>query len=159
MVRENPLQSVLFVCTGNIFRSLVAEYALKRMLQTWVVGSAGIEAKPQVVHEWVQARLKAKGADATLHVQRRLSQKLIEETDLIIAMASSHQAFIREQYGREVPLFNFLCFERNDSILDLHEAMPEWEKDLESARRYVWSVIDQIWDAAPILATRLAQFR
>ena len=44
------LQSVLFVCTGNIFRSVTAEYALKARLDpgtSCVVSSAGIDAKPQ----------------------------------------------------------------------------------------------------------------
>jgi len=47
------LQSVLFVCTANIFRSVTAEYALKNRLganRSCVVSSAGIDAKPQSMH-------------------------------------------------------------------------------------------------------------
>ena len=42
-------QSVLFVCTGNIFRSVTAEYALKIRLggdTSCVVGSAGSTSSP-----------------------------------------------------------------------------------------------------------------
>lgn len=45
---DDSARSILFVCTGNIFRSLVAEYALKRYLGPqglYCVGSARIEAK------------------------------------------------------------------------------------------------------------------
>jgi protein-tyrosine phosphatase len=160
--RERPIQSILFVCTGNIFRSLVAEYALKKILgeqSSYLVGSAGIEAKPQKVHEWVQTKLKLRGADASGHVQRQLSRDLVEESDLIVAMASDHQTFIRERFGRDVPLFSRVCFERDEPILDVHEKLPEWGEDIEDARLYVCSVIDQIWDAMPLLASRLSSLR
>lgn len=160
MKSERPIQSVLFVCTGNIFRSLAAEHALKMMLgepSSCLVGSAGIEAKPQIVHEWVQTKLKLMGADASAHVQRQLSRELVEKADLVVAMACNHQAFIREQFGCEAPLFNRVCFGRDEPILDVHEALPEWEEDLGRARLYVWSVIDQIWTATPAFVSRLSR--
>jgi protein-tyrosine phosphatase len=155
-------QSVLFVCTGNIFRSLAAEQALKAMLgfqSSLLVGSAGIDAKPQAVHEWVQARLRLKGADASAHVQRQLTREMVQAADLVIAMGCNHQAFIRERFGCDVPLFNQVCFGRDEPIDDVHEVMPEWEQNLEQARAYVWSVIDRIWEATPALIQRLPSLR
>ena len=58
---SGKFQSILFVCTGNIFRSVTAEYALKSRLgagTSCVVSSAGIDAKPQSVHAWVLTRLR-----------------------------------------------------------------------------------------------------
>ncbi|MCI0427292.1 MAG: low molecular weight phosphatase family protein [Nitrospiraceae bacterium] len=152
------LQSVLFVCTGNIFRSVTAEYALKARLgpnTSCVVTSAGIDVKPQSVHDWVQARLREKGIDSTTHVQRQLTKELVEAADLVIAMGRDHQVFVREQFGRDVPLFNQVCLGHDQPILDLHEVMPDWETDPEQARAYVWSVIDVIWATAPALLPRL----
>jgi protein-tyrosine phosphatase len=152
------LQSVLFVCTGNIFRSVTAEYALKARLgpgTSYIVGSAGIDAKPQSMHAWVQARLREKGADLTTHVPRQLTKELVEVADLVIAMGRNHQAFVREQYGRDIPLFNEVCLGHDQPILDLHEVMPNWESDPEQARSYVCSVIDVIWATAPALLSRL----
>ena len=152
------LQSVLFVCTGNIFRSVTAEYALKARLgpgTSCVIGSAGIDAKPQSMHAWVQARLLEKGVDLTTHVPRQLTKELIEAADLVIAMGRNHQAFVREQYGRDIPLFNQVCLGHDQPILDLHEVMPNWERDPEQARSYVCSVIDVIWATAPALLARL----
>lgn len=159
---QKPIQSVLFVCTGNIFRSLAAEHALKMMLKghsSCLIGSAGIDVKPQAVPEWVQTRLHLRGADVTAHVQRQLTREMVEEADLVIAMAHNHQAFIRERFERDVPLFNHVCFDRDEAILDVHEVLPEWGKDLERARFYVWSVIDRIWEATPYLISRLPQLR
>ncbi len=155
---SGKIQSVLFVCTGNIFRSVTAEYALKIRLganMSRVVSSAGIEAKPQLVHAWVQTRLREKGADVTTHVQRQLTRELVEATDLVIAMGRNHQVFVREQFGRDVPLFNQVCLGHDEPILDLHEVLPDWETDPERARVYVWSVIDVIWATAPALLPRL----
>jgi protein-tyrosine phosphatase len=148
------LQSVLFVCTGNIFRSVTAEYALKARLgpgTSCSVSSAGIDAKPQSVHDWVQTRLREKGADPTGHVQRQLTRELVGAADLVIAMGRDHQVFVREQFGRDIPLFNQVCLGHDQPILDLHEVMPDWESDPERARAYVWSVIDVIWATAPAL--------
>jgi protein-tyrosine phosphatase len=155
---DEKLQSVLFVCTANIFRSVTAEYALKFKLgahRSCIVSSAGIDAKPQPMHAWVQGRLREKGADPTTHVQRQLTQELVEAADLILAMGRDHQAYILEQFGREVPLFNQACLGHDKPVLDLHEVMPEWERDPERARAYVWSVIDMIWATAPALLPRL----
>jgi protein-tyrosine phosphatase len=151
-------QSVLFVCTGNIFRSVAAEYALKAGLgvdTSCIVSSAGIDVKPQSMHDWVQARLREKGADPTTHVQRQLTRDLVGATDLVIAMGRDHQVFVREQFGREVPLFNQICLGHDQPILDVHEVISDWETDPERARAYVWSVIDVIWATAPALLPRL----
>ncbi len=155
---SEKLHSVLFVCTGNIFRSLTAEYALKSRLvpgMSCIVGSAGIEAKPQFVHPWVQVQLREKGVDPTLHVQRQLTQELIEAVDLVIAMGRNHQVFVRERFGLDIPLFNQVCLGLDQPILDLHEAIPDWETDPVRARLYLRSVIDAIWATAPTLLSRL----
>ncbi|MCX5724998.1 MAG: hypothetical protein NTX84_10915 [Nitrospirae bacterium] len=152
------MHSVLFVCTANIFRSVTAEYALKVRLgshRSCVVSSAGIHVTPQPMHDWVAARLREKGADPTTHVQRQLTGELVEAADLIVAMGRDHQDFIREQFGREAPLFNQVCLGQDKPILDLHEVMPEWAADPEQARAYVWSVMDAIWVTAPAILSRL----
>lgn len=152
------VRSILFVCTANIFRSMTAEYALKARLgagTSCVVGSAGIDAKPQQVHGWVQTRLREKRADPSTHIQRQLTREMVGSADLVIAMGRDHQVFIREQFGRDVPLFNQVCLGHDKPILDLHEVIPDWESDLERAHAYVWAVIDMIWATAPALLPRL----
>lgn len=154
-------QSILFVCTGNIFRSLVAEYAVRTRFGSegrYLVGSAGIEAKPQTIHPVIRDRLIQRGADPSIHVQQKLTQELIERVDLIIAMGQDHQEFIQRRFGHTVPLFNEVSFGSATPILDLHEALPDWERDLNGARDYAESVVDHIWDVAPRLVARLPHF-
>jgi protein-tyrosine-phosphatase len=99
------MQSILFVCTGNIFRSLTAEYALKARLDPnspiWV-SSAGTVALLQQIHLDVRAYLEQGGVDPSLHQQRRVSAELLRASDLVIAMSMNHQAILVDtfQYSR-----------------------------------------------------------
>ncbi|SPP63880.1 low molecular weight phosphatase family protein [Nitrospira lenta] len=156
---QPSVRSILFVCTGNIFRSLAAEYALKQYREPsglYRVGSAGIEAKPQSIHPIVRARLVERGADPAGHLQRKLTQALLDEADCVVAMGRDHQEAVQRLFGRSIPLFNQLCCARDEPILDLHEAIPTWEQDVELAQAYVVSVVDHICDAIPHFAARLS---
>lgn len=155
------MKTILFICTGNIFRSMVAEYALKAHLQPdsgYLVGSAGIEVMatdPQSVHPFIRDCLKAKGIDLSRHAQRRLTQALLDSAHLPVAMGLDHREFIRRQFHREVVLFNEICFQKPDPILDLHEAIPDWHTNIRASRDYVVSVIDHIWQAMPAFLANL----
>jgi protein-tyrosine phosphatase len=160
--RDKPVRSILFVCTGNVFRSVVAEHATRLHLEPnnlCVVGSAGIEAKPQSVHPWIQQCLREKGADVSTHVQRKLTRELLEGTDLVVAMSRDHQTFIHQEFEVDVPLFKQICYGRDEPILDLHEAHPNWEQDRNQAQTYVSSVIEMIWNDIPSLLSRLRHCR
>ena len=152
---------ILFVCTGNIFRSMVAEYALRAQIgpqPRYLVESAGIEAIPQTIHPVIRARLLQKGVDPSVHVPRALTDELVQRIDLIIAMGQDHREFIQQRFGRTVPLFNEVSFGENIPIQDLREVLPDWKQDLNRARDYVESVVDHIWDATPALIERLPHF-
>ena len=152
------MPSIVFICTANIFRSMVAEYALKAKLPSHsqhLVGSAGIEVVKQIAHPLVLNRLKAKGADASNHIQRSITRELLETTDLAVAMGINHQQYVREHFGREIPLLNEVCYEKSEPVLDIQEAVPNWEMNLEAARDHLYWVIDYIWDAMPALLERL----
>jgi len=154
--------SVLFICTGNVFRSVTAEYALRARMGPDVrllVGSAGIEAKPQSLHPMIIEYLRAKGADPSAHVQRKLTRELLESTDLAVAMGFDHRDFVRQHFGLEVPLFNQVCFEKEEPVLDVHEMMPDWASNMDAARVYVQSVVDHIWEATPALLARLPYYK
>lgn len=162
MMAQHSVNSILFVCTGNIFRSLAAEYALKQYLGLqglYCVGSAGIEAKPQSIHPIVRARLLERGADPAGHVQRKLTKSLLDQADCVVAMGRDHQESVQRVFGLSIPLFNQLCFDRDEPILDLHEALPTWEQDVELAQAYVRSVVDHICDAIPHFSARLPHHR
>ena len=152
-------QSILFVCTGNIFRSVTAEYALKASLaggMSCTVRSAGIDAKPQSMHDYGTRPACARRELIQAHTFNDNSPKIWSRLQtLSLQWDETIRLFIQEQFGRDVPLFNQVCLGHDQPILDLHELMPDWETDPERARAYVWSVIDAIWATAPALLPRL----
>lgn len=154
------VKSILFICTGNVFRSMAAEYALKAHLgpeATYVVASAGTVALPQPVPPLILEWLKQRGVDPSAHRARKLTKELLESTDLPVAMSLDHRDFIRLHYKREVMLFNQVCFQKEEALLDIHEAIPDWHANLEKAQEYALSVIDHIWKAMPCFLTSLSQ--
>jgi hypothetical protein len=48
-----------------------------------------------------------------------------------------------------------MCFQKEEPILDVHEAVPQWDVNLVAARDYMLSVADYIWDAMPAFLSRL----
>src|SRR5262249_61286870 len=91
---DKPVGSILFVCTGNIFRSVVAEHATKLQQgpnNLCLVGSAAIEAKPPPGPPWIPHRPRPKGVDVSKHLQRKLTPGLMEATHNVVAMRRGNQ--------------------------------------------------------------------
>ena len=148
------MPSILFVCTGNIFRSLTAEYALKAMLDPHSpirVSSAGTVALPQQMHPDVRAYLVQRGMAPSPHRQRRVSVELLKASDLVIAMSTDHQAFLVDTFQYRALLFNEVCHGRSEPLLDIWEAVPTWETDRDAARNYAFQVMEYIWASIPCL--------
>jgi protein-tyrosine phosphatase len=155
------MPSILFVCTGNIFRSMTAEYALKAMLDPHSpirVSSAGTQAIPQAMHADVRAYLVQRGMDPSRHQQRRVSAELLHASDLVIAMSTDHQAYLVDTFQYRVPLFNEICHRRSAPLLEVWEAIPTWETGLKAARTYALQVMEYIWASVPGLLRNLGTY-
>lgn len=155
------MPSILFVCTGNIFRSLTAEYALKARLDASSpirVSSAGIIALPQAMHPDVYAYLMQRGIDPSHHRQRKVSMEILHASDLVIAMSTDHQAHLFDTFQYRALLFNEVCHGRSDPLLDVWEAVPTWETDLPAARHYAFQVMEYIWTSIPCLLENLGVY-
>ncbi|HDP70509.1 MAG TPA: low molecular weight protein arginine phosphatase [Actinobacteria bacterium] len=97
---------ILFVCTGNICRSPLAEVFLKTLIKDEKVSaylcegleifSAGTSAYFQsgVTKEAIEIARKY-GADLSLHRSRLLNKKMIEDADLILTMETRHREFAK----------------------------------------------------------------
>ena len=96
---SSPME-ILFVCTGNICRSPMAEGLLRHMLAVrsveWVrVRSAGTHAmdgRPAEPHAIAAAR--ELGADITTHRARSLDRDIVDRADLILVMEQAHADLI-----------------------------------------------------------------
>ena len=153
---------ILFVCTGNIFRSLTAEYCLKQLLEknhvrNITVESAGLSAVPQPVQSVVAKTLHAYGIDFSRHVQRRLNESIINNADVIVAMAKNHQQFIKTHYHIDAPLFNELAYGVQASVRDVDEAIPNYLTNAKEANPFFMMTVKHIHDGIPQLLKKIQE--
>ena len=95
------IRRILVVCVGNICRSPMAEYLLRKHLQGRgvTVESAGIAAADGArIDPNALGVLATHGIDADAHVARRLDQAMIDAADLVLVMERSHLDFIRARF-------------------------------------------------------------
>lgn len=149
---------LLFVCTGNIFRSLTADVAVGKLLarrRGIHVSSAGTADHPHIVWSYVREYLLSKGYDVSGHGRRTLTQAIVDESDLVVAMSTDHQAFIRERFGREVPLYLEVCGEPAAWLPDIEDVIPDYQTNRAAVEAHVRSTIDRIVELAPRMAENI----
>lgn len=86
---------LLFVCTGNICRSPMAEYLLRHRLRRqspWVIASAGLMAMAGMAasDEAVQV-LRRQGIDLRPHRSRPLTRADVDAATVIVVMTRTHR--------------------------------------------------------------------
>ena len=94
-------KTILFVCTGNSCRSVMADYFLKSMLS----GRSDIEVLSAGTGVFIQSTasaetisvLKEDGIDATDHVSQPINSILLKKSDLIFVMTRGHRAQVLER--------------------------------------------------------------
>ncbi len=151
---------VLFVCTGNVFRSLTAEYALKQQvggLGRIHVSSAGTRDAPAIsVREDVAAYLMGKGLDVSNHQRSLVTAELLEQTDLVVAMNTDHQKTLDARHGLKAPLYMETCGMGGQPLLDVDDLFKREDWYSQAAVSHIQKIIDQIIAASPALSARLA---
>ena len=152
------MRRVLFVCTGNIFRSLTAEYALRHALGERPgvhVSSAGTVDFPHVVRSNVRDYLLEKGYDVSLHQRRTLTEAILRDSHLVIAMSLDHQAYLRSRFGHAAPVFLEACGEAGEALPDIEDVVLDYASNPVAVNAHVRATIDRIVSLTPRLAARL----
>jgi adenylate cyclase len=153
--------NILFVCTGNIFRSMSAEYLAKKYikdqnLKNIYISSAWTVAHPENPFSYTLKRLQKYWCDANNHVQTKLDENVLKDKDFVIVMAKHHLEMVRS-LGYEWVLFNLVAYGKNKDLMDDTEYTckygPMW--DLE---KYVEQIVDYIYEAIPKIFSWLKSF-
>jgi len=149
------VRRVLFVCTGNIFRSMTAEYAVRRSCPRLNVSSAGPEDRPLVVWPVVAEHLRGHGLDVSTHRRRTLTRGLLDQADVVVAMSTEHQRELVERFSCVAPLYTELAGYPGEPLPDVDEAVPDYTTNHDASAAHVRRTIDRIVVLAPAFAARL----
>jgi len=97
------MKSVLFVCTGNVCRSPMAQGLFLAQLgedqNEWRIESAGVAAvEGAPASQNTVSLLKERGIDLSTHRARQIDRSLIQQFALILVMEQRHKQILQAQY-------------------------------------------------------------
>jgi protein-tyrosine-phosphatase len=119
------------------------------------VSSAGTVDYPHVVWPYTRGYLLQKGYDVSGHRRRTLTRAILDESHLVVAMSTDHQAFIRERFGLDVPLFLEVCGLGAEWLPDIDDVIPDFQTNRPAVEAHLRGTIDRIVDLAPRLAANI----
>ncbi len=148
---------ILFVCTGNVFRSMTAELVLKQYIadkeSNWNVASAGTVAKPQNIHPQTKKTLTYLGIRTDEHQQTKLTKEHLKQADIVISMSTDHKECIQNEFASNTILFNKIVRNQDTPLLDNWEAVTDYKTNKIADDAYVKQVVLYIYQHIPLLYT------
>ena len=100
-------RSFVFVCFGNIMRSAMAEFLMRKALdetgsvemEKIRIVSAGLHASPgREAHPWAQAAAAELGVSLAMHHAKLLTREMVDQADAIFAMDFQNKAELLTLY-------------------------------------------------------------
>lgn len=98
---------ILFVCTGNTCRSPMAEALMRKLLQDRGVGEIQVSSAGTGAYDGAPASEGSylvgleNGIDLSGHRARRLTGELVDDADMILAMAPQHRDRVIDLGGED----------------------------------------------------------
>lgn len=143
------MPSVLFICTGNQFRSPVAAEAFRQVLKEdghegWDVSSAGTWTVPgQSPFRQTVNVARSLGLELSGHLTRLVDEQMLESADVVLVMASGHKEAIEVEFPfsrKKVHLLLQVLTSKPHDIPDPAMAPDETETILKNL---VWLIRDE----------------
>jgi protein-tyrosine-phosphatase len=112
--------------------------------------SAGITAKPQLIHPQTRLSLTTLGITDVRHRQHKLNKKMLSDAHVVIGMAQNHLDFMKKKFGfTKTRLFNQVALGKNISILDIEDIVKDYRTNPVAVNKQIAKTIKQIHKNIP----------
>ena len=126
------ITKVIFVCHGNICRSPMGEYILKKLVSDkglsdrFIITSAGVSSEEDGndIYPPAKAIMRRKGIPFNNHRAHRITDREFEDADYVIALDSSNYRRLISRFGHN---------EKISMLLDRDVADPWYSGDFDTA--------------------------
>lgn len=150
--------NIVFVCTANICRSVMAEALLKRVVgkrKRLSISSAGIDVDVSALPDPVTTEVCLRqGVDIQNHRPRQLTAVIIERADLLLCLGENHRNVITGAYPKQArKVFVLKEYGRNTEggELTIEDPTGRSRQDYERCFREIEEEIERI---SPLLTPR-----